>query len=172
MQPALIDMCSAGGPRLLRQPLEIEIRKWVVGAASVAEGYTCKATPTSPPPPILVVHTLAIQLVELHLRNDHTPSSALTKRQAHNLSDMVRIVFFCCVVYLWCFIMAGPCPESEVQALFCILLGFQPPPFSGRSGCALYPLIDSSYGRQICAEEAENARKASSMCNGACSACG
>lgn len=73
----------------------------MVGAASVAEGYTCKATPTSPPPPILVVHTLAIQLVELHLRNDHTPSPALTKRQAHNLSDMVRIVLFFFVLSIY-----------------------------------------------------------------------
>lgn len=48
MQPVLIGMCFAGGPRLLRQLAEIEIRKRVVGADSVAEGYTRKASPSSP----------------------------------------------------------------------------------------------------------------------------
>lgn len=127
MQPALIDTCSAGGPRLLRQPPGIEIRKWVVGAASVAEGYTCKATPAVPSSP--------------HSRRTHTcypVSRTPSKERPHSLACPHKATstqpirhgtycLFCCVVYSWCFTMAGPCPESELQAPFCILLGFQPP---------------------------------------------
>ncbi len=56
-------------PLLLQQPW-IEIRKWVI-SASVAEGYT-----GIPSLATANIHT-PIPPVELHLRNDHTPSLPL-----------------------------------------------------------------------------------------------
>lgn len=134
----------------------------MVGAASVAEGYTCKATPTSPSSP--------------HSRRTHTcypVSRTPSKERPHSLAcphkatstQPIRhgtyCIFFVVVLSIYDVLLwQVRVQKASLQALFCILLGFQPPS-SGRSGCALYPLIDSSYGRQICAEEAENARKAS-----------
>lgn len=126
MQPALIGMCFAGGPRLLRQLAEIEIRKRVVGADSVAEGYTRKASPSSP-----------------HSRRTHTcypVSRTPSKERPHSLAcphkatstQPIRHGTYCLFwLSLCCLSIMFYCVKlvnsMRATSLFCISLGFQNP---------------------------------------------